>query len=442
MRHLLKRVVTTGIGVSAVILASVTAGTGAGATTLTATEFGNPGFESPVISTASPFYVNYAAPSTAIDHWTVTAGDVDLVVPTYPVHSGAQALDLNGYGPGTIAQTFAVHPGLHYSVKYWVNTNGGNHWNIDVSSNGTSLANGNGDYANPLPSVVFDGSWQQWGPPDVVPTGTTMTVTLTSLDSGAGGVVLDDFAVTYTDPGPAVTGLAVASGGAKVHLTGTVANGAIGQGDVTGAQYRLTRGTYVGPWVPMTATDGAFDEASEAVAADIALPRCVGSYNIDVRGVDELGNYSDVYGHLTNAFTVNVVASGPIVANSVMPATINSATDKGEPDYVVDAVAGMVGTVPVGTVDINYKNMTPVHFVPAGTTPYLFTGYGSTDLYAWHSSVVNAASIQFLAAGMLSQYPRGGFYISAPTQYMLPTATLSQWAPGVPFDRGSVVVWH
>jgi hypothetical protein len=440
MKRLLRRVATAGIGVTAVLAASLTAGSFAGATTVTATEFGNPGFESPVISTASPFYVNYAAPSTGIDDWSVTAGDVDLVVAPYPVHSGSQALDLNGYGPGTITQTFAVHPGLHYSVLYWVNTNGGNDWNIDVSSNGSSLANGNGDYSNPPGTVVIDGTWQQWGPPDVVPTGTTMTVTLTSLDSGAGGVVLDDFVVSYTDPGPTVSGLVVTSAGAKVHLTGTVANGAIGQGDVTGAQYRLTRGTYVGPWVPMSATDGAFDEQSEGVAADIGLPGYVGSYNIDVRGVDELGYYSDVYGHLTNAFTVNVVASGPIVANTL--ATTNSATDKAMPDFVVDAVAGMVGTVPVGTVDINYKNMTPVHFVPAGTAPYLFTGYGSTDLYAWHSDVVDAASIQFLAAGMLSQYPRGGFYIAAPVQYMLPNSTLSQWAPGVPFDRGSVVVWH
>ncbi|HET7311710.1 MAG TPA: DUF642 domain-containing protein [Mycobacteriales bacterium] len=441
MKGLLKRVITTGVGAGAVVLASLTAGPLAAATTVTATEFGNPGFESPDISGASLSYVNYTAPSTAIDNWTVTAGDVDLVMAPYPVHSGTQALDLNGFGPGTIAQTFAVHPGLHYSIKYWVNVNtGGNDWNIDVSSNGTSIANGNGDYSNPTGADMFDGAWQRWGPGDVVPTGTTMTVTLTSLDSGAGGVILDDFAVTYSDPGPDVSDLAVASGGAKVHLTGTVANGAIGQGDVTGAQYRLIRGTYVGPWVPMAATDGAFDEPSEAVFADIALPRYVGSYDIDVRGIDELGNYTDVYGHLTNAFTVNVVASGPIVANSTT--TANSATDKAEPDFVVDAVAGMVGTVPVGTVDINYKNMTPVHFVPAGTAPYLFTGYGSTDLYAWHSDVVNAVSIQFLAAGMLSQYPRGGFYISAPSQYMLPTTTLSQWAPGVPFDRGSVVVWH
>ena len=149
-----------------------------------------------------------------------------------------------------------------------------------------------------------------------------------------------------------------------MHLTGTVANGAIGQGDVTGAEYRLIHGTYVGPWVPMAATDGAFDEPSEAVAADIALPRCVGSYNIDVRGLDELGNYSDVYGHLTNAFTVNAIADGNIVA------PLPTVVQVGQPSYTVDIVAGMVGTVPVGTADVNYKLMKKdIVYVPASTAP-------------------------------------------------------------------------
>ena len=442
MKRPLKRVVTTGIGAGAVVLASLTAGQGAGATTVTATDFGNPGFESPVISTASPFYVNYASPSSAIDDWTVTAGDVDLIVAGYPVHSGSQALDLNGFGAGTIQQTFTVHPGLHYSIKYWVNTNGGNHWNIDVSSNGTSIANGDGDYSNPPGTVVIDGTWQQWGPPDVVPSGTTMTVTLTSLDSGAGGVVLDDFAVTFTEPGPDVTGLTASSAGAKVHLAGTVANGAVGQGDVTGAQYRLTRGSYVGPWMPMTATDGAFDEPSEDVAADIALPGHVGSYGITVRGIDELGYYTDPLVTLPNAFTVNVVASGPIVAHS--QATTNAATDKSTPDFVVDSIAGMVGGVPVGYVNINYKALAPVHFLPGGSVPFVFYyGYESVDLGAWHSDEVSPTSIQFMNDGGLAGYPRGGFWMNfgATTPYAIPASTVPSWAPGVPFDRGGVTVW-
>ena len=444
MKHLLRRVATATIGVSAVIAASLASGPLAGATTTTATEFGNPGFEVPVISTGSPFYVNYVAPSTGIDHWSVTAGDVDLIVAGYPVHSGSQALDLNGFTAGTIQQTFAVHPGLHYSVKYWVNTNGGNHWNIDVSSNGLSLANGNGDYSNPLSSVVIDGTWQQWGPGDVVPMGTTMTVTLHSLDSGSGGVVIDDFVVTYADPGPDVSGLAVAANGKYVHLTGTATNGATGQGDVTGAQYRLTRGTYVGPWVPMTASDGTFDEASEGVVADIALPGYVGSYDICVRAVDELGNYTDTPVCLTHAFTVNVVASGPIVANTAKPATINAATDKSTPDFVVDSIAGMVGGVPVGYVNINYKALAPVHFLPGGTTSFVFYyGYDSVDLGAWHSEEVNPTSIQFMNDGGLAGYPRGGFWMnfSGTSQYAIPASSVPSWAPGVPFDRGGVTVW-
>jgi hypothetical protein len=438
MRHARRRILTTAIGVAAVIAAGMST---AGATSYTATEFGNAGFETPAISTASPYYQNFTTGSS-IGAWTVTAGDVDLIVPPYPKKTGAQALDLNGFGAGTIQQTFAVHPGLHYSILYWVNTNGGNSWNIDVSSNGVSLANGNGDYANPPAGLVTDGTWQRWGPPDVIPTGTTMTVTLTSLDSGSGGVVLDEFVVTYTDTGPAVSDLAATANGKTVHLEGTAANSAAGQGDVTAAQYRLVRGTWTGPWVAMTAKDGAFDEASEVVATDIPLPAYVGTYKIQVRAQDELGNWTDDPACLVGAFTVNVVASGPIVAHDL--ATTNSATNKSEPDFVVDSVAGMVGTVPVGYVDINYKALAPVHFLPGGTTAFTFYfGYDSVDMGAWHSDEVDATSIQFMNNGGLAGYPRGGFWMNfaSATPYAIPASTVPSWAPGVPFDRGGVTVW-
>jgi hypothetical protein len=440
MKHVRRRVLTTAVGVAAVIAAGMST---AGATSYTAAEFLNPGFEDPVISTASPYYQNFTT-GASIGAWTVTAGDVDLIVPPYPKKTGEQALDLNGFGAGTIQQTFAVNPGLHYSILYWVNTNGGTQWNIDVSSNGVSLANGNGDYANPPAGLVTDGTWQQWGPPDVVPTGTTMTVTLTSLDSGFGGVVLDDFLVTYTDVGPAVSGLAVSSNGKFVHLTGTAANAVDGQGDVTAAQYQLSRGSWTGPWVDMAAADGAFDEASEDVVADIALPAYVGSYDVCVRAENELTHWTDTPVCLTNAFTVNVVASGPIVANTDHPATINSATNKGEPDYVVDAVAGMVGTVPVGYVNINYKNLAPVQFLPGGTTAFTFYfGYDSVDMGAWHADEIDATSIQFMNNGGLPGYPRGGFWMNfaGSTPYAIPASTVPSWAPGVPFDRGGVTVW-
>lgn len=438
MKHVLKRVLTAGIGVGALVSASLVAGPLAAATTVTATEFGDPGFESPAISTAAPYYSNFPT-SSSIGPWTVTAGDVDLVVAPYAVHGGLQALDLNGSNPGTIAQTFTVHPGLAYSVTYWVNANGsGSNWTIDVSSNGVSLASGPGHYSG-------GGAWQQFGPSGMVPTGSTMTVTLASQDSGSDGVILDDFTVTYVDPGPALSGVAVAANGRTVHLTGTASNGALGQGIVTGAQYQLSRGTWTGPWVGMSATDGSFSSATEAITADIPLPPVVGSYNVTVRATDGLGYTSDAPAVLTNAFTVNAVASGPIVANDAK--TINSATDKGSPDYVIDAVAGMVGTVPVGHVDINYTHvgLRPQHFVPNGTAPYGFYHYGtglSVDLNAWVSEDVTASSLQFMGAGALPAFPRGGFYMSTgDTAYLMPVSVQPSWDLGVPFDRGFVTVW-
>jgi len=158
----------------------------------------NGGFESPVISADSPYYQNFPTGSD-VGGWTVSGGDVDLVVAPYPVRSGNQALDLNGCSAGQISQTFDTIAGATYDIVYWVNSNGGHDWNFTAT--GAINISGDGHYtgSNPLAHQSVDG-WEQWGPQNMVSSGGPVTVTLTSLDQNTcGGVILDDMTVTHTN---------------------------------------------------------------------------------------------------------------------------------------------------------------------------------------------------------------------------------------------------
>ena len=73
---------------------------------------GNGGFEKPTIVPAG--FNNYVAPSAAITDWDVTGGSVDHVDSSiWPPYDGAQSLDLDGFSPGTISQSFATIVGQH-----------------------------------------------------------------------------------------------------------------------------------------------------------------------------------------------------------------------------------------------------------------------------------------------------------------------------------------
>jgi choice-of-anchor C domain-containing protein len=57
--------------------------------------------------------------STAITGWTVTAGSVDDIRPTYwQSPDGGHTLDMSGLSAGTIAQTFATTVGVQYEVDF------------------------------------------------------------------------------------------------------------------------------------------------------------------------------------------------------------------------------------------------------------------------------------------------------------------------------------
>ncbi|GAA1945253.1 choice-of-anchor C family protein [Kitasatospora viridis] len=55
----------------------------------------------------------------SIGPWQVTSGTVDLIgAGFWQAAEGDQSVDLNGTGPGEVAQTFSTTPGTRYTVSY------------------------------------------------------------------------------------------------------------------------------------------------------------------------------------------------------------------------------------------------------------------------------------------------------------------------------------
>ncbi|MFE5583262.1 choice-of-anchor C family protein [Kitasatospora sp. NPDC056531] len=78
--------------------------------------FDDGSFESPKVA-ANSFIEPVAGQN--IGPWQVTSGSVDLIgVGFWQAAEGDQSLDLNGAGPGAVAQTFTTVPGATYSVTY------------------------------------------------------------------------------------------------------------------------------------------------------------------------------------------------------------------------------------------------------------------------------------------------------------------------------------
>jgi hypothetical protein len=70
-------------------------------------------------------------------------------------------------------------------------------------------------------------------------------------------------------------------------LSALVDDTTTGGSTVKSAAYRLGDGD----WISMDASDGAFDEVSEAVTASISPPESAGTYHVCVRGEDNAGNF-------------------------------------------------------------------------------------------------------------------------------------------------------
>jgi hypothetical protein len=74
--------------------------------------------------------------------------------------------------------------------------------------------------------------------------------------------------------------------GTGLTLAAQVDDGATGGSTILSAEYSLDSG----PWMPMTASDGAFDEVMEEVSANLTAPVLAGVYSLCVRGTDASSN--------------------------------------------------------------------------------------------------------------------------------------------------------
>ncbi|MFD7982017.1 choice-of-anchor C family protein [Kitasatospora indigofera] len=107
------------LAVRACVIAATTvllATTGATASAQTVSRFDDGSFENPRAAVNS---FNTLTAGQTVGPWRVTAGSVDLIgAGFWQAAEGDQSVDLNGRGPGAVAQTFSTVPGATYTVTY------------------------------------------------------------------------------------------------------------------------------------------------------------------------------------------------------------------------------------------------------------------------------------------------------------------------------------
>jgi hypothetical protein len=126
--------------------------------------------------------------------WHIDSGTVDITQngsPWSPAYQGTNSLDINGWDPGQISQTFKTVAGRTYQVSFAYSRNAA--WAPDpalatVSAGGTSV---------PVSAALgsFGGpgamTWQTASFNFVAGQGPTSTITLTANNPGNGGVFFD-----------------------------------------------------------------------------------------------------------------------------------------------------------------------------------------------------------------------------------------------------------
>jgi len=140
----------------------------------------------------------YAGGQVGIPGWTVTGGSVDLTSTGSfwgPAYDGAYSMDINGWDPGTISQSFATVAGQLYNVSFVYGRNvagapdpalatvmaGGQTFNV-VAANDGSFGSGHNMIWKP-------GAFSFTG------TGSPTTITLAAVTGGNGGVFFDKISV-------------------------------------------------------------------------------------------------------------------------------------------------------------------------------------------------------------------------------------------------------
>ena len=158
-------------------------------------------FENPALSSSTTFTT--IMNGSSFGAWTVTAGSVDLIRTYWAPADGFQSIDLNGSGPGSIAQTFGTVSGSTYSLRF-------------------SMA-GNPDYSLDKVMRVWWGTqdlglftftqtgqtranmgWQTITLSGLIASSTSTTLRFDGVNAGPTGIALDNVIVALV-PEPATT---------------------------------------------------------------------------------------------------------------------------------------------------------------------------------------------------------------------------------------------
>ena len=142
--------------------------------------------------------------SPTLPGWNIDFGSVDITdntTPWKPADTGVNSLDLNGWGSGSISQSFMTLAGVTYHVSYAFSRN-----LAGAADPATALMTVAG--VNHVISAANDGSFgtlgnMLWGHNSVSFTGTGNLETLrfVSTSPGSGGLFLDSVSVAVPEPG-------------------------------------------------------------------------------------------------------------------------------------------------------------------------------------------------------------------------------------------------
>jgi hypothetical protein len=230
----------------------------------------------------------------------------------------------------------------------------------------------------------------------------------------------------YYDEGTFVSNVTLSPNPVSVNtpviLTATVSDAGKGSSNIASAEYRIDGGA----WIPMTASDGVFDEVTESVNTLIPQFNSADVHTVEVQGIDSAGNI----GLNESTFLVVYDPNGGFVTGG---GWINSPAGAYSPDPT------LVGKANFGFVSKYLKGAN----IPTGNTEFQFkTGdlnFKSTS-YEW--LVVAGSKAQFKGVGTINGEGIYKFMLTA-VDGSLDTFRIKIWAEDalgvetVVYDNGS-----
>jgi len=151
------------------------------------------------ITVAGPF--SNGGFEDGLNSWTINDGDIDVIPSLWTAFEGSQSIDLNGFTPGTISQTFDTVAGTQYLVQFRIAGNTAftsvdNKVTMEVSvTGGTPIPYSFDVTGETLPILTWVEESFEFTASDI-----TTTLTFKSTTLGASGPALDNVRVTIAPP--------------------------------------------------------------------------------------------------------------------------------------------------------------------------------------------------------------------------------------------------